>query len=186
MLFNHVLTLLQLGESTGVVRAYVRTCKTQLPDTTTIVRGCCNIAVQSCYFIIPWQHVLSCMNNAVAGFIMMVPTTLFKSVRLSCHEQFVPTCMNKPVNNTVQAGQLNQCWSLSTTHVQAGQLNHVQACQQPCSSWPAQPCSSLSTTMFKLVSSTMFKPVHNHVQAGQLNHVHACQQAKTSCAFLHV
>ena len=27
------------------------------------------------------------------------------------------TCMNKPVNNTVQAGQLN--------HVQAGQLNHV-------------------------------------------------------------
>ena len=29
------------------------------------VHGCCNIAVQSCYFIIPWQHVLSCMNNAV-------------------------------------------------------------------------------------------------------------------------
>ena len=121
------------------------------------VHGCCNIAVQFCYVIIPWQHVLSCMNNAVAGFIMMVPTTLFKSVRLSCHEQFVPTCMNKPVNNTVQAGQLNQCWSLSTTHVQAGQLNHVQACQQPCSSWPAQPCSSLSTTLFKLASSTMFK-----------------------------
>ena len=29
------------------------------------VHGCCNIAVQSWYFIIPWQHVLSCMNNAV-------------------------------------------------------------------------------------------------------------------------
>ena len=37
-----------------------------------------------------------------------------KSVRSSSHEQSVPTCMNKPVNN----------------HVQAGQLNHVQACQQ--------------------------------------------------------
>ena len=49
----------------------------------------------------------------------MVPTTLFKSVRSSSHEQSVPTCMNKPVNNTVQAGLLN--------HVQAGQLNHVQA-----------------------------------------------------------
>ena len=44
----------------------------------------------------------------------MVPATLFKSVRSSSHEQSVPTCMNKPVNN----------------HVQAGQLNHVQACQQ--------------------------------------------------------
>ena len=44
----------------------------------------------------------------------MVPTTLFKSVRSSNHEQSVPTCMFKPVNNTVQAGQ----------------LNHVQACDQ--------------------------------------------------------
>ena len=29
------------------------------------VHSCCNIAVQFCYFIIPWQHVLSWMNNAV-------------------------------------------------------------------------------------------------------------------------
>ena len=36
--------------------------------------------------------------------------------------QSVPTRMNKPVNNIVQAGQLN--------HVQAGQFNHVQARQQ--------------------------------------------------------
>ena len=40
----------------------------------------------------------------------------------SNNEQSVPTCMNKTVNNHVQAGQFN--------HVQAGQLNHVQACQQ--------------------------------------------------------
>ena len=45
---------------------------------------------------------------------MMVPTMLFKSVRSSSHEQSVPICMNKPVNNTVEAGH----------------LNHVQACQQ--------------------------------------------------------
>ena len=79
----------------------------------------------------------------------MVPTTLFKSVRSLSHEQSVPTCMNKPVNN----------------HVKAGQLNHVQACQQHYSSWPAQPC---------------FKPVNNTIQAGQLNHVQACQQHYSS------
>ena len=60
---------------------------------------------------------------------IMVSTTLFKSVRSSSHEQSVPTCMNKPVNN----------------HVQAGQLNHVQACLQPC--------------------STVFKPVNRQKQA---------------------
>ena len=51
-----------------------------------------------------------------------VPTTLFKSVHSSSHKQPVPTCMNKPVNKNVQAGQ----------------LNHVLACRH-------QPCSSLST-----------------------------------------
>ena len=102
---------------------------------------------------------------------MMVPTTLFKSVRSSSHQQSVPTCMNKPVNN----------------HVQTGQLDHVQACQQYCSSWPVQPCSSLLTILFKLASSTniqacqqhcstMNKPVNNTVQAGQLSHEQACQR----------
>ena len=56
-------------------------------------------------------------------FIMMVPPTLFKFVRSSSHEQSVPeTCTNKPVNNPVQAGQLN--------HVQAGQLTNGQTCEQ--------------------------------------------------------
>ena len=40
--------------------------------------------------------------------------------------QSVPTCMNKPVSNHIQAGQHN--------HVQAGQLDHVQACQHEKSS----------------------------------------------------
>ena len=106
-------------------------------------------------------------------------TTMFKLASSTMHV--------KPVNNTVQAGQ----------------LNHVQACQQHCSSWPAQPCSSLSTILFKLASSTnvqacqqhcssspaqpMFKLVNNTVQAGQLNHVQACQQTKKkAAAFLRV
>ena len=65
------------------------------------------------YIMIPWQHVLSCMNMASCWFIMMVPTTLFKSVPSSRHEQSVPTCMNKPVNNHIQVGQLNHVQTLS-------------------------------------------------------------------------
>ena len=38
------------------------------------------------------------MHEHGCWFIMMVPTTLFKSVRSSSHEQFFPTCMFKPVN----------------------------------------------------------------------------------------
>ena len=57
----------------------------------------------------------------------MVPTTLFKSVPSSSHEQSVPICMKKPVNNTVQAGQLNHVQAGQRNHVQAGQLNHAKA-----------------------------------------------------------
>ena len=90
-------------------------------------------------------------------------------------------------NNVVQVRSFIKPWTVCSNM-------HEQACQQPCSSWPAQPChqvcqqpysswsaqpcSSLSTTMLKLVSSTlsttMSKPV-NHVQAGQINHVQAGQ-----------
>ena len=38
--------------------------------------------------------------------------------------------MFKPVNNTVQADQLNHVQAGQLNHVQAVQLNHVQACQQ--------------------------------------------------------
>ena len=116
-----------------------------------------NIAVQSCYFIIPWQHVLSCIKLVI---------------------------YQDGSNNVVQVCSFIKPWtiwtSLSTTLFKLAmfkldQLNHVEACQQPCSNWPAQSCSSLSTTMFK--------PVNNHVQTSQLNHVEACQQAKTICAF---
>ena len=95
---------------------------------------------------------------------MVVVTSLFNLVILSFPDNMFYHVWTTPVSN----------------YVQAGQLNHVQACQQPRSSWPAQSCSSLSTTTFKLASSTTFKPVNNHVQAGQLNHVQACQQPRSS------
>ena len=80
---------------------------------------------------------------------MMVPTTLFKTVRSSSHEQSLRTYINKPVSNQVQAGQ----------------LNYVQACQQQCSSSPAQPCSSLSTgknkqCVFTCVCSSIVRASH--------------------------
>ena len=103
------------------------------------------------------QSVPKCMNQPERP-CSRLSTTLFK---------LASSTMFKPVNNTVQAGQ----------------LNHVQACQQHCSTWPAQPCSSLSTTLFKLVSSTMFKSVNNTVQAGQLNHVQTSQHAKQAVHF---
>ena len=57
-------------------------------------------------------------------------STLFKSVRSSSHEQSVPTCMNKPVNNTVYFKLAN-----STMFKLA------------------------NSTMFKLASSTMFNHI---------------------------
>ena len=81
---------------------------------------------------------------------MVVVTSLFNLVILSFPDNMFYHVWTTPVSN----------------YVQAGQLNHVQACQQPRSSWPAQPCSSLSTTMFKLASSTM--------------HGQACQQPRSS------
>ena len=94
------------------------------------VHGFCNIAVQ---FI---------MMVSRCRYIVTVSTTLSKSVCSWSHEESVPTCMNKPVNNTVQAGILN--------HVQACKLNHA------CSNWPDQPCSSLSTGKNKLCVFTCY------------------------------
>ena len=50
------------------------------------VRGqCCNLAVQSCYITIPWQHVLSCMNMAV---------DLSRRFQQRCSSLFVHQAMN--------------------------------------------------------------------------------------------
>ena len=46
-------------------------------------------------------------------------------------------------NNVVQVCSFIKPWTVCSNM-------HEQACQQPCSSWPAQPCSSLSTGKNKL------------------------------------
>ena len=130
--------------------AYVRTCKTRLDTTTKFM-----VVVTSLFnFVIssfPDNMFYHVWSEHGCRFTMMFPTTLFK---------YVHSRLFKP-------------WTVCSNM-------YEQACQQPCSSWPAQPCSSLSTTMFKLASSTMFKPVNNTVHAGQLNHVQACQQHYSS------
>ena len=120
---------------------FVRTCKTRF-DTNYQVHGCCNIAVQSCYY----NHSLttcSIMYEHGCWFIMMVPTTLFKSVRTSSHDE--------------------------RTDLNNHQLNHVQACQQHrYSSWPAQPCSSLWTGKNKCVHTIYLNNKHKSVQSTYL------------------
>ena len=102
-----------------------------------IYRDGSNNVVQVCSFIKPWTVCSNMHEQACQQPCLNWPAQPCSSLS---------TTMFKPVNNYVQAGQLNR---------------HVQACQQPCSRWPAQPCSSLSTTrMFKMASSTMFKPVN--------------------------
>ena len=101
---SKITVLLNHGESTGVVRV----CQ-NMQNTTWYNNQLFNLVIS---FI-----SLSSFDNLYEDgcwFIVMVPTTLFKSILSSSHEQSVPTCMNKSVDNTVQAGQ----------------LNHVQACQQ--------------------------------------------------------
>ena len=67
------------------------------------VNGCCNIAV----WILLFRHSLTtCSMNMAVDFSWWF--------QQRCSSLFVHQAMNKPVNNTVQTGQ----------------LNHVQACQQ--------------------------------------------------------
>ena len=101
--------------------------------------GCCNIAIQSCNFIILLQHVLSCMNMAVD---------------LSDDGSY----------NVVQVGSFIKPWTAcSNMHEQAC----LQSCSswpaQPCSSfWQAKTsCAFLrvkNKTLFILRSTVLEKP----------------------------
>ena len=88
------------------------------------------------------------LDTTTKFMVVVTSLSLFNLVISSSHGQSVPTCMNKPVNN----------------HVQAGQLNHVQVCPQPCPSLSTM-FKLARSTMFKLVNSTMFKPVNRQKQA---------------------
>ena len=124
------------------------------------------LAVQSCYFIISWQHVLSCMN------------------------MYWPLIYHDGSNNVVQVCSFIKPWTLvcSNTHEQlstillheAGQLNHVRFTMllYPYRQYTIllyfdlhlysvyeghyvyfnHVHASLSTIMFKLASWTMSKP----------------------------
>ena len=74
------------------------------------VHGSCNIAVQSCYFIIPWQHVLSCMNMAVDlswwfhfQQRWLKPSSAFIKPWTVCSNMYEQACQQH-----CSAGQLNQ------------------------------------------------------------------------------
>ena len=87
--------------------------KIRLDTTTKFMLARCNSAVQSCYFIIPWQNVLSC----TVWTWLLIYSWWFQQ---RCSSLF----FIKP-------------WTVCSTSNM-----HEQACQQPCSSWLAQPCSS--------------------------------------------
>ena len=147
-MFQHI--VYSLANRQGLF-AYIRTCKLRF-DTTTrfmvVVTSLFNLVISSFadnmfYRVWTWLLIYDDGSNNVVQVC-----SFNKSWSLFQHAW-------KNLSTThVQAGQLNHVKSDNNT-VQAGQFNHVQACQQHCSSWPAQPCSSLSTTMFKLASSTM-------------------------------
>ena len=128
----------------GIDRGCPRRLEHEKPDLyNNQVHGCCNIAVQACYFIIPWQHVQSGMNMAVD---------------LSWWFQ-----------QRVQVYSFIKPWTVcSKLHEQACQ----QPCLRMASSTMFKLASSTmfklgSSTMFKLASSTMFKLA----SSTQLNHV---------------
>ena len=104
------------------------------------------------------------------------------TVRSSSHEQSVNSNMHELTSLSTTTFKLasSTMFKPINNHVQAGQFNHVQAYQQPCSSWPVQPCSSLSTTMFKVASSTMFKPVNRQKQAVRFYVCKCMQYSKLS------
>ena len=134
-----MLRRIQLGKSTGenrhvnrfvsqLANRHVRTCKTRL-DTTTKY-SCCNITVQFCYFMIPWQHV--------SIWISTLPTQ---------HTTFMfyhgMNIYHDSSNKTVQVCSFIKAWIVWSNI-------HKQVCQEHCSSWAAQTCSSLSTGKNKL------------------------------------
>ena len=98
----------ELGKSTWIAHVIEHPSKTRffpwfLYNTAV---HCSLFIVQSCMLL---QHSLT----TDACYIMYEQRRLFIMIVPTIHEQAVPTCMNKPLNN----------------HVQDGQLKHVLSCQ---------------------------------------------------------
>ena len=116
--------------------AYVRTCKTPTSYNNQ-VHGCCNNVVQSCYFTILWQHVLSCMNMAVdlSWWFQQRCSSLFVHQAMNSLFQHAWTTMFKLASSTTFK-------LASSTMFKLASLTMFKLA---------------SSTMFKLASSTMFK-----------------------------
>ena len=141
-MFQHI--VYSLANRQGLF-AYIRTCKLRFDTTTRFM-----VVVTSLFNLVISSFADNMFYRVWAWLLIYhdVPTTLFKLVRSTSHEvcsnmheqackqhmfklasstmlsltttlfKLASSTMFKPVNNTVQAGQ----------------LNHVQACQQHCSS----------------------------------------------------
>ena len=110
-MFQHIVTAWRIDRGCSRMLEHAKPDLIQQPSLWLLQHRCSRYI---CYFIIPWQQC-SIMYEHGCWFIMMVRTTLFKYVRSSRHGQSVPlhARTSLSINNTVQAGQ----------------LNHVQACQ---------------------------------------------------------
>ena len=133
-MFQHI--VYSLANRQGLF-AYVRTCKTRL-DATVKFMVVVNIAVQSCYFIIPWPHVLSCMNMSVdlswwfkqrcsSLFVHQAMNSLFQQpwaslsttmFKLASSTMFklASSTMFKPVNRQKLAVRFYACVQPQTTY----------------------------------------------------------------------
>ena len=60
------------------------------------VHGCCNIAVQSCYFIIPWQHG---SNNVVQVCSFIKPRTVCSNMHEQACQQHCSSWPAQPCSN---------------------------------------------------------------------------------------
>ena len=104
------------------------------------------IVVTSLFNFVISSFLTTCsiMHEYGCRFMMIVPTTLFKSVRPSSHEQSVPTCMNKPELNWTPLFSQGSPISDNTCHCYQQEPdipfykqilndnNHVQACVFTC------------------------------------------------------
>ena len=167
-MLNHVSTYI-MYTAWRIDRGCSRVLEHEKPNLIQEPTSWLLFAVQSCYFIISWQHVLSCMN------------------------MYWPLIYHDGSKNVVQFCSFIKQWTLvcSNTHEQlsttllheAGQLNHVRFTMLL---YPYRQYTILFIFRFasllclrrtlRLFQPCTRKPVNNHVQAGQFNYVQAWQQ----------
>ena len=145
-MFQHIVTVWRIDRGCSRMLKHTKLDLIQQPS-----HGCCNIAVQSCYFIIPWQHVVSCMNMAVGlsrwfqqrcsslsvheamNSLLQhawtsLSTTLFK-LASSTMFKLASATMFKPVNREKQVVRLYVCSRLCAAELTIGHLFFNDCCK---------------------------------------------------------